>query len=146
VFAAVCAAAANILLAQASARLVAGGLNFSLARQLVFHSRARVAATLWKFVLLVMVMGAASYCLIQTAILAFGCPVIVAKLMSELIVYIANFAIQRDFVFREARAKDWKPAEVEEQLELRPCAGWRDTQAERGETVFAEPFLSAGAR
>jgi putative flippase GtrA len=105
VFVLVYGAVANVLAAQSSARLVAIGINFVLARQAVFHSRERVARALWKFILLVAVMGATSYCLIQTAMYAFGWNVIAAKVASELLVYLANFAIQRDFIFAAATEK-----------------------------------------
>lgn len=102
VFVLVYLASANILLSQASARLVAAFVNYALARHLVFHSRGGVVKTLSKFLVLVGVMGAASYAILQATMLAFGWNVIVAKLASEMILYIANFAIQRDCIFAEA--------------------------------------------
>ena len=105
VFLMVYSMAANVLLAQSSARLAAIGINFALARQAVFHSQDRVVRSLWKFILLVVVMGATSYCLIQTAMHAFGWNVVAAKVASELLVYLANFAIQRNFIFPEAYEK-----------------------------------------
>ena len=93
---------ASLLTAQAVARLVAVGVNFVLARQAVFRSRSRLGWSLAKFILLVVVMGATSYCLIRAAMYAFGWPVIAAKMASELMLYLANFVIQRDFIFRDA--------------------------------------------
>jgi glycosyltransferase involved in cell wall biosynthesis len=95
---------ANILLAQVAARLAAVGVNFVLARQAVFRSRADWGWSLAKFVLLVAVMGATSYGLIRTAMHAFGWSVLPAKIASELALYMANFIIQRDFIFRNTAA------------------------------------------
>jgi putative flippase GtrA len=105
VFVLVFQAAASLLTAQASARLVALGVNFALARQAVFRSRNRIARTLAKFVLLVVVMGATSYCMIRAATAAFGWNVIAAKIASELVVYLANFVIQRDFIFSDTAGR-----------------------------------------
>jgi putative flippase GtrA len=92
---------ANLATAQAAARLASIGVNFLLARQAVFRSRARVVRSAAKFVLLVAFMGAVSYCLIRAAVYAFGWPVIAAKMASELALYLANFVIQRDFIFSD---------------------------------------------
>ena len=96
---------ANILAAQVAARLAAVGVNFVLVRQAVFRSRADWGWSLAKFVLLVAFMGATSYCFIRTAMHAFGWGVLPAKIASELAVYLANFAIQRDFIFRNPAAE-----------------------------------------
>ena len=63
-------------------------------------------AALLKFVLLVVVMGATSYCLIRTSMYAFGWNVLAAKVASELLLYLANFGIQRDFIFGDAASDD----------------------------------------
>jgi putative flippase GtrA len=92
-------ATANILLGQASARSVATGVNFVLGSQVVFHSRERALRTLPKFLILVITMGVISYALIQAIVGALGWSVVTAKITSELILYAANFLIQRDYVF-----------------------------------------------
>ncbi len=107
---------ANILLAQVAARLAAVGVNFVLARQAVFRSRADWGWSLAKFVLLVAVMGATSYCLIRATMHAFGWGVLPAKIASELAVYLANFVIQRNFIFANAAAA--------------PCAGGQCSPAD----------------
>jgi putative flippase GtrA len=99
---------ANILLGQAAARLVATGVNFSLARGMVFHSRSGVGRSLAKFVLLVAVMGAVSYAIIQALVRGAGWSVLPAKMTSELMVYAANFLIQRDIIFSDS----WKEADA----------------------------------
>jgi glycosyltransferase involved in cell wall biosynthesis len=99
----------SILGAQAGARLVAGGVNYYLARRAVFHSRAAVGRTLLKYVLLVVVMGLASYSLIQALVLALGANVVLAKIASELLVYAANFLIQRDYIFQATAEEPQTP-------------------------------------
>jgi len=99
VFLLVYGASAKILLGQACARSVATGVNFLLGSHVVFHSRERALRTLPKFLILVATMGAISYALIQAIVGALGWSVVSAKITSELILYSANFLIQRDYVF-----------------------------------------------
>jgi putative flippase GtrA len=103
----------SILGAQAAARLVAGTVNFQLARRAVFHSRVGVGKALAKYVLLVVAMGLTSYSLIQASVLAFGTNVVLAKLASELLVYAANFLIQRDIIFQAKPEEECLPAETQ---------------------------------
>ena len=97
---------ANILAAQACGAAGGGGGEFrpSPGRP----SSARCADWAWslaKFLLLVAVMGATLYCLIRTAMHAFGWSVLPAKMAAELTLYLANFVIQRDFIFAEKANK-----------------------------------------
>lgn len=97
--------------AQIAARLVAMIFNYLGARALVFHSRQRHAVVLPKYVSLVIVNGCVSYALIQLLHGRFGVGTIAAKLLAESVLFIANFAIQRDFVFTRRKpspaATDW---------------------------------------
>ncbi len=96
---------------QAVARLIAMIFNYVGARRLVFHSRQRQTVVLPKYVLLVVFNGFLSYALIRLLHDGLGVRTIAAKLLAEGLLFIANFAIQRDFVFtrREASptATDW---------------------------------------
>ena len=93
------------------ARLVAMTFNYAGARGAVFHSRQRHAVVLPKYVALVAVNGLLSYALLETLHLRLGLHAIPSKLIAEGILFIANFAIQRDFVFTRraapGSATDW---------------------------------------
>jgi SAM-dependent methyltransferase len=85
-------------------------VNYGAARRAVFLSRERHRILLPRYLLLVLASGGASYALIQGLRAALGWPVMGAKLAAESVLFIANFAIQRDFVFRRglpSRATDW---------------------------------------
>lgn len=84
---------------QAAARLVAMIFNYFGARSVVFHSRQKQSVVLPKYVLLVIANGLLSYTLIQVLHSRLGIAVVSAKLFVEGLLFIANFAIQRDFVF-----------------------------------------------
>ena len=110
VFAASLGYTGSIARSQILARLIAMVFNYSGARGAVFHSRQRHAVVLPKYVALVAVNGFLSYSLLEFLHLRLGWRAIPAKLTAEGILFIANFAIQRDFVFtRRARASatDW---------------------------------------
>jgi putative flippase GtrA len=112
VFALAIGAGGSIWKAQVAGRLVAMVFNYFGVRQLVFHSRQSHAIVLPKYVALVVLNGFLSYALIQFIHLKLGLETIPSKLLAEGFLFIANFAIQRDFVFTgpkrtEADATDW---------------------------------------
>jgi putative flippase GtrA len=101
----------DIAKSQVLARLVAMVFNYVGARRTVFHSQQPHSKVLPKYVALVAFNGLVSYALIQFLHLTFGVHAVPAKLGAEALLFIANFAIQRDLVFtrREStgKATDW---------------------------------------
>jgi glycosyltransferase involved in cell wall biosynthesis len=98
---------------QIASRFVAMVFNYLGARRVVFQSQQKHAIVLPKYVLLVVCNGLLSYMLIQFLHFRIGVRTVPSKLLAEGLLFIANFAIQRDFVFtkprRESanRATDW---------------------------------------
>ena len=84
---------------QIAARATATLLNYAGARRAVFHSRQHHAAVVPKYLALVICSGALSYVAIQFLHSRLNVSVIPAKLLSEGFLFLANFAIQRDFIF-----------------------------------------------
>lgn len=97
---------ASLLPAQFTARIIAAGINFFLVRRAVFRSRAHLFRALAQYSLLVIGMGVVSYSVIRLLAGAFGWNVFAAKIASELLVYLANFAIQRDIIFADTRREN----------------------------------------
>jgi len=102
----------TIAQSQIAGRLVAMVFNYLGARSVVFHSRQVHSVVLPKYLLLVLCNGVLSYVLIQFLHFRIGMRVMAAKVLAEGVLFIANFAIQRDFVFtrRESdspRTTDW---------------------------------------
>jgi glycosyltransferase involved in cell wall biosynthesis len=92
---------------QVAARLVAMLYNYFGARRAVFHSQQKHGRVLVKYVLLVLCSGLVSYTLIQFLHFRYGVPTVPAKLVAESFLFIANFTLQRDFVFtRQQGDKD----------------------------------------
>jgi len=85
---------------QVTGRAVAVLFNYGAARRAVFLSRERHRILLPRYLLLVVASGCASYALIQWLRAALGWSVMAAKMTAESLLFIANFAIQREFVFQ----------------------------------------------
>ena len=109
VFAAVHFWGAPIHLSQTAARLVAMLFNYVAVRRAVFNSGQSHAEVMPKYVLLVAVSGVISYSMIRLLMTELSLNVLVAKLIAESVVFIANFAIQRDFVFTRQRDRAGDP-------------------------------------
>jgi putative flippase GtrA len=95
--------------AQVAGRAAAVLFNYGAARRAVFLSRERHAVVLPRYLLLLVCSGIVSYGLIGFLNDRMSVPVIWAKITAESILFLANFLIQRDFVFTRSTkaATDW---------------------------------------
>ncbi len=92
-------ASSHILTSQIIGRAAAILFNYTAARRAVFLARDGHRHTLPRFLALVGVNTVISYGIITWLHTVIGVRVIVAKLCVEGVLFLANFAIQRDFVF-----------------------------------------------
>jgi putative flippase GtrA len=74
-------------------------VNYDFGRRAVFLSRERHSRILPRYLALAAVSGLISYSLINLQVSRLHMPVIGAKLLAESLLFLGNFAIQRDFVF-----------------------------------------------
>lgn len=88
---------------QTIARGIAMVLNFVMAREAVFRGHENVRVSFAKFVLLVIANGFVSYGMIRFMNEHWGIHLVAAKLTAEGLLFIANFAIQRELIFTSAR-------------------------------------------
>lgn len=101
---------ASILASQSAGRFVAVLFNYPLARRAVFLSHQKHQTVFPRYILLVICSGAVSYGLIRLLTHELGINPMFAKVGAELLLFIANFALQRDFVFTRQSddgATDW---------------------------------------
>lgn len=90
----------NIMISILVARFVVGSIfNFIVNRWLVFHSRAGVLSSLFKYYTAILIMSIISYQLIDLAMAHLGFSVVMAKVVVETLLFGVTFLIQRDFVF-----------------------------------------------
>jgi glycosyltransferase involved in cell wall biosynthesis len=94
---------ASILTSQASARTVSMLFNYTAVKRAVFFSEKKDANTFPKYLALVIVSGTVSYILIRFLTTFLPMSVLAAKISAESLVFFANFAIQRDFIFAKHR-------------------------------------------
>ena len=81
------------------ARAIALAFNYAAVRRAVFLSREQHKIVLPRYLLLALANICLSYALITFLAGYFGVSVIAAKISVESVLFIGNFAIQRDFVF-----------------------------------------------
>jgi glycosyltransferase involved in cell wall biosynthesis len=96
----------DVIKAQIAGRGIAVLFNFWAARRAVFLVPKSSLVLLSKYLLLVLVSGVASYAIIRLLHDTFSVPVFPAKLIAESVLFFANFAVQRDFVFTSAAARE----------------------------------------
>ncbi len=93
-----------VLSSQVIGRVVSILFNYRLARKAVFLSHERHRVLFPRYLLLVIASGAASYGLIRLLTHTLPISPIVAKIAAESLLFIANFILQRDFVFTSSKA------------------------------------------
>lgn len=91
----------NMLTSQILSRSCGALVSFVLGIHVVFRSTVNPLYALLKFILLVFLFGLISYGFIQFLNQAWGINVFVSKILAELILFVASFAIQRNFIFRQ---------------------------------------------
>lgn len=89
----------NILLSTLLARGVALTVNYSLLRLVVFQSKENIAKTFPKYILLVIASGLISAFLTERINYIAGINIILAKAISELILYVLVFWVQKTIIF-----------------------------------------------
>jgi len=103
-------ATGHLLASQVTSRSLAVLFNYGAARRAVFLSHERHRVLFPKYMLLVIASGAASYGLIRLFTHWFGIDPMFAKVCAELLLFPANFVLQRDLVFTgklRGAATDW---------------------------------------
>lgn len=100
----------NIAESQVLARLFALFFNYLAVRRMVFYSDQKHVKTFPRYLLLVVVSGFISYNLIKFLTAFSPLTVMPAKVLAELIIFLGNFAVQRDFIFKKTKERvqtDW---------------------------------------
>lgn len=103
----------SILLSTYLSRAAALCVNYTLVHNLVFDSRTALRRTFPLYLLLVCVSGFLSAMIVMGLKSALGLDERLGKLLAETVLYLINFLIQRDFIFRspeslrEPGTTDW---------------------------------------
>jgi glycosyltransferase involved in cell wall biosynthesis len=89
----------SILASQASARAVSMLFNYSVVKRAVFYSEQKKTQTFPRYLCLVILSGSVSYFFIEMLAIYSPLSVAVSKFSVESVIFLANFVIQRDFIF-----------------------------------------------
>ena len=99
VFSAVQARYGDLVISQTAGRIVAMCVAFFVLRSVVFRSDVAPWITFARYAALVAVSGWVSFGLIELLRDQANLPVLAAKLIAEGLLFLGNFAIQRQFIF-----------------------------------------------
>ncbi len=93
----------NLPGAQVAGRAAAVVFNYAMVKRRVFHAGNNDAVFVPRFLALVIASGAVSYAFIHGLVAATHAPVLAAKIAIESLLFLANFAIERDWVFAASK-------------------------------------------
>ncbi len=88
----------NILLSVVAGRS-SSLVNFALNRGLVFHNHSSIRGSIWRYYLLVAVLGAISYSAIRGLSVRLGWNMVAIKILVESLLSLVSFSVQRTLVF-----------------------------------------------
>ncbi|MFH2000319.1 MAG: glycosyltransferase [Planctomycetota bacterium] len=91
----------NILTSIIIARFVSGNINFYINKKLVFHNRSGVASTVIMYYMSLVLMAGISFAMIERICTYLEWNVLLTKVITESVLFLLGFFIQRDIVFRD---------------------------------------------
>ncbi|QKJ18872.1 bifunctional glycosyltransferase family 2/GtrA family protein [Microbacterium hominis] len=101
------------------ARLVSASANFAVNRRVVFRRHGRGAAgQAVRYGLLAVALLASNIVWMQ-ALTEVGVPLVVAKIATELVLFVTSYGVQRTFVFRAGASASERPSEFGDQADAR---------------------------
>jgi len=102
----------NLLISTIGARVVSASANFAANRAVVFRaSGGPLRRQIVRYAALAVAMWAAGYALLA-AFVAAGAPLLVGKVVTDALVYVGGFLVQRGFVFVSHRGAPPRPAHL----------------------------------
>lgn len=93
----------NVMAALVCSRIVSVTFNYLNVRRYAFRSHEKHIHTLPKYLALALISGLMAYALITGLMSLLDWNVVWAKVVAEFIMFIINFLIQRDFIFRRQK-------------------------------------------
>ena len=126
----------NLLVSVVGARVTSATLNFLTNRRLVFRrgGDGAVSRSAIRYAGLVVAIMAANYALLSVLTSAIGLPLVLAKVLTEVSLFLASYAAQRRFVFagrpstvREESSVSTAPPDPGPAAPTVPAAAWYET-------------------
>lgn len=95
----------QIFLATAVARVISSVVNYFINHKAVFKSRSDVKATIWRYYLLCIVQMLFAYLGVYLLVHFTHFNEVLMKLLTDFVLFLVSFQIQRDFIFQTKRKK-----------------------------------------
>lgn len=92
----------HLLVSVAGARIISGSVNFSLNRRAVFADTGDVTRAARRYLVLAGTVLGANYALMALLATGLGWPLLAAKAVVEVTLFLVSYAAQRRLVFRRA--------------------------------------------
>jgi len=89
----------SLLISVVLARIVSAGVNFAINKTVVFHSKGDWKKEFGKYAVLAVVILVANYYLMRLFTITLGWPLVLAKLLVEVVLFCANFLVQGRVVY-----------------------------------------------
>ena len=102
-FCALMALTGMTVLSNVLARIISATVNFSLNRSFVFGSRGHIVKAAVKYFFLALVVLVFNTCILRLLITA-GLPYMLAKIITETLMFFFSWTVQKLFIFKEARS------------------------------------------
>lgn len=93
------AASHQLFVSLAAARVLSSFVNFSLNRSLVFKASAKFVRSVTRYYMLFALVTCLSYLIIRTLSQELRVPVLLAKILTDTVLSLLTFSVQRIFVF-----------------------------------------------
>lgn len=92
----------GLLLSNIGARLVSAGVNYTLNRNVVFHSDADAARSILQYAALALAILAGNTVVLSLLVNYIGVNRYLAKLCTEILFFAVSWLVQKHFIFRKA--------------------------------------------
>ncbi len=89
----------NLWVSQYGARLISGSFNYTINRNLVFRSRAKIPGSLARYIALAVILAYGSLLIIK-GMVHLGVHVALAKPLAESMLFSVSFLVQRNFILK----------------------------------------------
>ena len=92
----------GLILANVFARFISGAFNYEVNRRMVFEEEGRRAESAVKYILLAMLVLAMNTCILYVLADVIGIPSLIAKVLTEVMLFAFSWSMQKTYVFAEA--------------------------------------------
>lgn len=102
----------SLIISNIAARILSGGINYTLNKHAVFHGNSKTSETLPQYILLATGILVANSLILTFFTSILGMPAQVSKLLTEFSLFLISFTVQTQIIFRGKKKKGGETAHV----------------------------------